>query len=133
MGKKELNTKKVIEYWIDSSDKDFKTMMNLFDSKDYNWALFIGHLVLEKLLKALYVKKNNKHPVYSHDLLLLAEKAGIKVDEKKADMFDVITSFNLNARYDNYKQNFYKLCTQEFTGIWINNITELRKWIKEKL
>ena len=133
MGKKELNTKKIIEYWTSSSDKDFRTMMNLFDSKDYNWALFIGHLVLEKLLKALYVKKNNKHPVYSHDLLLLAEKAGIEVDEQKADMFDVITTFNLNARYDNYKQDFYNLCTKEFTGVWINNITELRKWLIEKL
>lgn len=38
-----------------------------------------------------------------------------------------------NARYDNYKQDFYKLCTKEFAGVWINNITELRKWIKEKL
>ncbi len=112
---------------------DFRTMMNLYKSKDYNWALFIGHLILEKLLKALFVKKNNKHPVFSHDLLQLAEKAGIKVNDKQADMLDTITTFNINARYDSYKQDFYKLCTKEFTDTWINNITELRKWIKEEL
>jgi len=42
----------VISYWIESSDKNFQTMGNLFNSGDYDWSLFIGHLVIEKLLKA---------------------------------------------------------------------------------
>ena len=27
---------------------------NLMDSGDYNWAMFLGHLVIEKLLKAVW-------------------------------------------------------------------------------
>jgi uncharacterized protein len=36
---------------------------------------------------------------------------------------DEITSFNLNARYDDYKKEFYKLCTPEYTPKtgWIRN------------
>lgn len=37
---------KIVQYWKDSSDQDFKTMQNLFTSKDFSWGLFIGHLVL---------------------------------------------------------------------------------------
>ena len=42
---------------------------NLIKTHEYSWALFMGHLVIEKLLKALYVKRLLKHPLFSHDLL----------------------------------------------------------------
>ena len=47
-----MTKEELINFWETSSDEDFKTMENLFNSKDYHWALFISHLVLEKLLKA---------------------------------------------------------------------------------
>ena len=54
-----------IKYWADSSDRDYKTMHHLYEKKDYNWALFLGHLVIEKLLKAYFVKNvNNKPPLF---------------------------------------------------------------------
>ena len=36
-------------------------MQHLIKSKDYSWALFLGHLVIEKNLKAIYVKRFQKH------------------------------------------------------------------------
>ncbi len=68
------NIDKIIEYWKDSSNQNYITMQNLLKSKDYSWALFIGHLVIEKLLKALYVKKHQKYAIFTHDLLRLALK-----------------------------------------------------------
>jgi hypothetical protein len=56
MADKELNTEKLIQYWIDSSDDDFETMVSMYNSKRFSWALFIGHLMIEKLLKAYFVK-----------------------------------------------------------------------------
>lgn len=52
----DIDFEKIISFWIKSSDNDFKTMKNLHKSKDYHWSLFIGHLVIEKLLKALCEK-----------------------------------------------------------------------------
>jgi hypothetical protein len=34
----EPNIARIVEYWIDSSNKDFKTMVNLYNSKDYHWS-----------------------------------------------------------------------------------------------
>ena len=56
------NKEKVVQHWKESSDKDYRTMQNLLKSGDYSWALFLGHLVLEKLLKAHYVNNLEKHP-----------------------------------------------------------------------
>ncbi len=45
----------IIRYWIEGSDSDYGTMMNLYRSGDYTWSLFMGHPVIEKLLKAYLV------------------------------------------------------------------------------
>jgi HEPN domain-containing protein len=128
-----IDIEKVIGYWVDSSDKDFKTMENLMESGDYNWAMFLGHLVIEKLLKAVYVKVHEKHAIHGHDLLRLTASLDLDLDPVKEEWLDRITTFNLNARYDSYKQNFYKLCTKEFALEWKSKIEELRQWLLNQL
>lgn len=119
------------EHWKKTSEEDFNTMLNLFNSETYHWALFLGHICLEKLLKSLYVKTNNKFAPLTHNLLRLAEYCNLEFDNRYADWLDKIT-FNINARYDDYKKEFKKQCTPEFTNEWIEKIKELRKWIEQK-
>ncbi len=128
-----IDIEKVKSYWIDSSNKDFHTMRNLMESGDYNWAMFLGHLVIEKLLKATYVKVHKKHAIHGHDLLRLTSSLGLELDPVKEEWLDQLTTFNLNARYDSYKQQFYKLCTGEFAREWKSKIEELRKWLLNQL
>lgn len=130
MHNKDLNKDKLIKYWIDGSDDDFETMTAMFDSKRFSWSLFIGHLMIEKLLKAYYVKARSDYPPFIHNLLRLAEKADLVLSEDKKVKLVTITAFNINARYDDYKMSFKKKCTPEFTSEWINKLTELRPWIK---
>ena len=54
MNDKVENIDNIIYYWLDSAEQNYTTMQNLYNSKDYSWSLFLGHLVLEKILKALY-------------------------------------------------------------------------------
>lgn len=115
------------------SDKDFETMQHLYQSEDMHWALFLGHLVLEKLLKACIVKQTNNIAPYTHDLSRLAETAALDFTDEQLDWLATITTFNINSRYDDYKQAFYKKCTREFTKEWIAKINTLQLWIKEKL
>lgn len=125
-----MKKKDYIKYWISTSDKDFLTMRNLFMSGDYNWSLFIGHLVIEKLLKALYIKmKDSGEPPRTHDLLLIAERAGIETSKRQKDLLDLITTFNIGARYPDYKNGFYNKCNREYADARIREIKELREWL----
>lgn len=133
MEKKIENADKVIAYWKDSSDQNFNTMQNLLKTKDYDWALFIGHLVIEKLLKAIYVKKYQEHAIFTHDLLRLSIKSQLTLTEETKEWLDDISTFNLNARYDNYKKDFHRLCTKEYADIWITRIKILRQWLINQL
>lgn len=128
-----MDKSELIKYWIDSSDRDFKTMNHLFKKKDYHWSLFIGHLVVEKLLKAYHVKKVDNNPPFIHNLTRLAEKADLNLSEEQMNVLVTVTTFNLRARYDDYKLAFYKTCTKKFAEKWIGEIKGFRKWIKEQL
>jgi len=127
------NFDKIVQHWLDSADKNHDTMIHLVDSKDYSWALFLGHLVIEKTLKALYVKRHQKHAIFSHDLLRLSNKIDLELSEDFEEWLDEITTFNLNARYDNYKQDFYQLCTKEFADTWLDRIEKIRLWLRNQL
>lgn len=127
-----MKKEELMKYWIKSADRDFRTMNHLFEKKDYNWSLFLGHLVIEKLLKAYYVKNNDDHPPLSHNLVRLAEKGKLELDEDQKDILATVTTFNIRARYDDYKSEFYKTCTKEFTETWTKKIKGFRKWIKNQ-
>ena len=130
--KNKIDFERIKNHWIETSNNDFNTMNDLFKSKSYNWALFVGHISVEKLLKALYVNLHVKHAPAIHNLYRLAELCDIKLTNEYADWLDTITSFNINARYDDYKRDFYNLCTREYTKLWITRIKVLRKWIIKK-
>lgn len=103
-----VDIQKTVNHWINTSDKDFITMMHLYNSKDYHWSLFIGHIVVERLLKACVVKKISDHASYTHDLTKLAMLSGLSFSEEHLDWLDTISTFNMTARYDSYKDAFYK-------------------------
>ena len=130
-----MNSQDLVKYWLESSDRDFESMMKNFEAKQYTWALFIGHLSLEKLLKGIYAKINetNPYPPKIHNLNILAEKCGLELSEKYTKILFTCNSFNISARYEDYKDAFYKKCTEEYTSEQIKNIKEVRIWLKEQL
>ena len=111
-----MNNIDLMNYWIDSSNNDYDAMNVLFSNKKYTWSLFVGHLVIEKLLKGLYAKKNKStpHAPKSHDLSFIASKIPLSLTDEQEALFDTITRFNLDGRY----------------GDKINNI---RDWLFELL
>lgn len=127
----EFDKEKLSKYWIEGSDDDFETMMTMFNTKKYSWSLFIGHLMIEKLLKAYFVSVKSDYPPYIHNLLRLAEKAGLELTADQQKKLITITAFNINARYDDYKTSFKQRCTSEFTHYWIEQLKDLRLWIKQ--
>lgn len=43
----------------------------------------------------------------------------------------LVTAFNINTRYDDYKMSFQKICTPGFSAIWIEKLKNQRLWIKQ--
>ena len=129
-----MNNIDLMKYWFESSDSDFDTMKVLFENHKNTWFLFIGHLVIEKLLKGLYAKNNPENPISPkiHNLILLSQKANLEVPNEIKEKIQVINTFNISARYDDYKKTFEEKCTNEYTTLQFKNIEEVQKWLKEQ-
>ncbi len=119
-----------IQYWITTAENDWRVSGHLYEKKDYPYALFFGHLTIEKLLKALYVCGSDDTPPHTHRLAFLAEKAGLELTPEQLELFEIITDFHLEARYPDEKFSFYKRCTQEFTEHYLKEIEETMTWLR---
>ncbi len=85
---------------------------------------------LEKLLKALFVKKFNQTPPYKHDLAIFAEKCELDLSGDMLNSLKIINEFNIQTRYPDYKNDFYKRCTTDYVKTELTKIEDLREWIK---
>ncbi|MDD2229195.1 MAG: HEPN domain-containing protein [Candidatus Cloacimonetes bacterium] len=104
-----------VHYWLDTAQADYETMEIMYANRQFHWTLFWGHLVIEKTLKALLTQNTDIPIPRTHDLMRLFEITGIDTGETIKDKLDVITTFNISARYPDYKNRFYQSCTQEYT------------------
>lgn len=130
-----LDNIELMNYWINSAERDYETMKIMFENKRNTWCLFLGHLVIEKLLKGLYAKNSQQDPyaVKTHNLLTLAEKCNLELTDEQLERLQIITQFNISARYDDYKESFYQKCTDSYTAHQVKNIEEVYTWLKDLL
>ena len=124
---------KIIEYWSTASKQDFETVEILFKNEKYHHALFFCHLSIEKIPKALIVKKTQEAPPLVHDLVRLAERTGIKLSINQKNELAEISAFNIEARYDDYKLSFFKKANKRFTSKYVNKTRKILKWLGKQL
>ncbi len=129
-----MNNIDLMNYWFESADNDFDTMKVLLENKKNTWCLFVGHLVIEKLLKGLYARNNPENPIVpkTHNLILLSQKANLNVPNDIREKIQIINTFNISARYDDYKKSFQEKCTDDYTYEQVNNIEEVQRWLKQQ-
>jgi len=123
---------KLVNYWLKTAKEDLKVVDHLFEKEDYSWALFVGHLVLEKVLKGYYVKEVGKQVSYTHSLSYLAHKCSLELSDEQIELLEDVTRFNIEARYPSEKSDFYKLCTRDYTEGYLNRIKEFYLWMLKK-
>lgn len=112
--------KEKADYWKTSSKRDLDFAEKLFSDKEYSYSLFFLHLAIEKIFKGIFLVKTGQHPIPTHNLVYLAQKDGIKLTPDFELQLKEITKFNITARYDDYKLQFYKQATKEYTYLWFD-------------
>lgn len=124
-----MTKKEHVKYWRESALHDLQSAEAIFISARYDWCLYIGHLALEKILKALFVNRNeNSIPPKIHNLVRLAELSNLELDDEQKIQLDKINDFNLQTRYPDYNLEFYKRCNAEYAREHLNKIKELFSW-----
>lgn len=128
-----MDKTELIENWIKSSEENVNVANDMYRLKHYHWALFMWHLAIEKVIKALYIKQDLEVP-YIHDINKLIKGLDISTAELNigSNELNEIKSFNMEARYEDYKHVIYKKATNEYTKEWVKICQKLYIWIKQK-
>jgi HEPN domain-containing protein len=109
-----------------------KDMRSAIKSKRRSIAMFCGHLAVEKMLKGLCAVRGIDVQ-REHKLIKLATISGLidKLSEDQEDELINITSFNIEARYDDFKKRFHATCTPQYVAEWSRIITAWYKDLKK--
>ena len=128
-----MKKEETIKHWFKSAKKDKQAAKVLLENKRYYHCLFFCHLFLEKALKALVIKKADQAPPWTHDLLKLARAAKLSLSLSLKKDFQKINSFNIKARYNDIKLEFYKKATKKYTEKYFQRCQEIYQWLKKQI
>ena len=127
-----MRAEETTDFWKKSAGLDKKTTEDLFKSRNYVGCLFFVHLYLEKTLKGLVQNKTQKNPPFTHDLLVLSKIANIILTKEQEQHLAIINTFNIRARYADYKFSFYKKATKVFTIKFLKIAEGLYIWFSNQ-
>lgn len=123
-----------VAYWLESAENDWEVLQYLLKGRKYVYALFFGHLYLEKICKALWVKQNEgKYPPKIHNLVRILELADVKLEANDIEFLDGLNQYQIEGRYPDYIKNIAKETTKHMTELYIERIKIIAKCLKEKL
>ncbi len=121
----------LIKHWFETANEDWETAEGLLTLDRRMAALFYTHIALEKYLKGLITKRDKdiKIPL-NHNLLELSKMSGLELDADQLSHLTEINTFNIRARYDDFKRTFYNRATKEYTQEYFNYAKEFKIWLQ---
>lgn len=123
-----------IKHWNESAQESWDSAIYLAKGKHYALSLFALHLSLEKLFKALWIKKSaTDTPPYTHDLQKLCDDLQLEINAEDYDFLSIINSWNIRGRYPDYTKRLYQSTTDSYLTEQINKVENLKKWLQEKI
>jgi HEPN domain-containing protein len=96
-----VDIKKQISYWRDNALEDLNVARDLVRDAKVRHGLFFAHLAIEKALKAIVCNTTGDIAPRIHNLVRLAELAGIDLAAVQRDLLAEFNAFNLEGRYPN--------------------------------
>jgi HEPN domain-containing protein len=125
-----VNIQKQIDYWINGAEDDIITANLLIQEKRTLHGLFFCHLVIEKAIKAHFVKNTKEVAPRSHNLLYLSEKAEIDFDDETLIFIGILMKYQLQGRYPDYNP---VIPDPIRVDEYFNKTKALLQWLKMKL
>lgn len=79
------------------------------------------------------MRDTGESPPWIHNLIRLAENTTLNLSGEQKELLAEINQFNVETRYPDYKNSFYKLCTKEFTEEYFTKIKDLYQWLLSQM
>ena len=119
---------------VEEAKQDFGVSEALGAAGYYAHSLFFGHLVLEKLCKALWMKhkKSNNYP-FIHNLIRLIKETNVILTNEQIQFYSDMNLFQAKGRYPETLQVIEQTITIEVYKKYNNQLKTEMEWLIKQL
>jgi len=125
-------TKDPVKNWIKSSDYDIKTAEHMFESGRFVYVIFMCHLSVEKLLKALYEAALKDIPPKTHSLIFLSKAANLEMPEAHLKLIESLNDLSIVTRYPEDIDDLVKALRKDRAEDYLKRTKGFLRWLKKE-
>lgn len=125
-----MDVQKQIDYWRASGEEDIQAAETLLEKGHLRHALFFAHLAMEKTLKAHVTRQMRDVPPRTHNLVRLAELAGLEIAPEQVAFLREFGVYQLEGRYPHGRQGSLDadIARRDLAGV-----EEMLRWLTARL
>jgi HEPN domain-containing protein len=118
--------------WIALADYDLETARHMLKTGRNLYVIFLCHLTLKKMLKALATETTQSVPFKTHDLILLVKKGGLELPQECLEFIGKINSASIPTRYPEDLRRALKVYPKSVARDYLKQTTEIIQWLKKQ-
>jgi HEPN domain-containing protein len=85
--------------WVEDAEYDLQSAEVMLNSRRYFFVVFMCHLTIEKLLKAVIVERQGIVPPKTHNLVGLVAQAGLTIPAERRPLINELDNMSVVTRY----------------------------------
>lgn len=119
--------------WERRARYDLGTARVMLDARRYGYVLFTCQQAAEKMLKALVVQRTGAFPPHTHNLLGLAELAGLSLGEYEKDFLARLQTIYTQTRYPAERPEPVPRIDRKRAASYLEETRRVFRWLKQQL
>lgn len=117
--------------WINTANYDFRTAEAMLSSGRYIYVVFMCHLSIEKMIKAIISTEVKGLPPKSHSLLYLTQKASLQFPDNFQEFVDQLDNVSILTRYPEDLKRLSKEFSKDKVTEVLKISRSILKWLKQ--
>jgi HEPN domain-containing protein len=120
------------ERWADQSRYDLETASAMLESGRWLYVLFCCQQAAEKMIKSVIAERTNEVPPRLHNLMRLAEHAGLEPDEATAQKLRLLAAYYIESRYPDEVDALSRQCDRNLAVEVLQQTREVLTWLESQ-
>ena len=117
--------------YINSAEYDLQTAQSMLDSGRYIYVIFMCHMSIEKMLKAIVAEVTRKTPLKTHNLIYLVKLAKVQFSQELFDFVAKLNNVSVATRYPEDFSEILKTYSQDIAREYLTRTGEVIRCLKE--
>jgi len=122
-----------VQKWVEQARYDLVTAQAMLDSGRYVYVVFCCQQAVEKMIKAVIAKVTGEMPPRIHNLMQLAERAGLEPDARQALLMRELSELYVQSRYPDQVEPVSSSAWQGIARDTLQRTEKVMQWLSSMI